>query len=96
MLGREYNGKKITQDEKSKLIEQLLSHDKIEFKKLRKAIGKESAEFKFNYKDDDKIVFLFAGHGKKLPFFKKVVDDESLSNVFIYDYLHGDDYKDLV
>jgi len=52
----EYNGKKITQDEKSKLIEQLLSHDKIEFKKLRKAIGKESAEFKFNYKDDDKIV----------------------------------------
>ncbi|RAR74106.1 type II CRISPR RNA-guided endonuclease Cas9 [Flavobacterium aciduliphilum] len=52
----EYNGNKITQDEKSKLIEQLLSHDKIEFKKLRKAIGKESAEFKFNYKDDDKIV----------------------------------------
>ena len=46
------------------------------------------------FKDDDKIVFLFAGHGTKLPFFKKVVDDESLSNVFIYDYLHGDDYKD--
>lgn len=52
----EYNGKKISQEEKVKLIEQLLSFDKIEFKKLRKAIGKESAEFKFNYKDDDKIV----------------------------------------
>ena len=52
----EYNGKKISQEEKGKLIEQLLSFDKIEFKKLRKAIGKESAEFKFNYKDDDKIV----------------------------------------
>ncbi len=52
----EYNGKKISQEEKAKLIEQLLSFDKIEFKKLRKAIGKESAEFKFNYKDDDKIV----------------------------------------
>lgn len=52
----EYNGKKISQIEKEKLIEQLLSFDKIEFKKLRKAIGKESAEFKFNYKDDDKIV----------------------------------------
>ncbi|TRX39250.1 type II CRISPR RNA-guided endonuclease Cas9 [Flavobacterium restrictum] len=52
----EYNGKKINQIEKEKLIEQLLSFDKIEFKKLRKAIGKESAEFKFNYKDDDKIV----------------------------------------
>nr|WP_315156869.1 type II CRISPR RNA-guided endonuclease Cas9 [uncultured Flavobacterium sp.] len=52
----EYNGKKISQIEKDKLIEQLLSFDKIEFKKLRKAIGKESAEFKFNYKDDDRIV----------------------------------------
>ncbi|RXM43908.1 type II CRISPR RNA-guided endonuclease Cas9 [Flavobacterium sp. YO12] len=51
----EYNGKKISEEEKAKLVEQLLSFDKIEFKKLRKAIGKESAEFKFNYKDDDKI-----------------------------------------
>ena len=52
----EYNGKKISKDEKDQIIEQLLSFDKIEFKKLRKAIGKESAEFKFNYKDDDRIV----------------------------------------
>ena len=52
----EYNGSKITQQEKEKFIEQLLSHDKIEFKKLRKTIGKESSEFKFNYKDDDRIV----------------------------------------
>lgn len=52
----EYNGMKISQEEKDKLIDQLLLSDKIEFKKLRKAIGKESAEFKFNYKDDDKIV----------------------------------------
>lgn len=52
----EFNGKKITQEDKDKIIEQLLSNEKIEFKKLRKAIGKESAEFKFNYKDDDRIV----------------------------------------
>ncbi|WP_395053808.1 type II CRISPR RNA-guided endonuclease Cas9 [Flavobacterium sp.] len=52
----EYNGIKISKEEKDQIIEQLLSFDKIEFKKLRKAIGKESAEFKFNYKDDDKIV----------------------------------------
>jgi CRISPR-associated endonuclease Csn1 len=52
----EYNGNKISHTEKEKLIEQLLLSDKIEFKKLRKAIEKESAEFKFNYKDDDKIV----------------------------------------
>ena len=51
----EYNGNKITQVDKDKIIEQLLANEKIEFKKLRKAIGKESAEFKFNYKDDDKI-----------------------------------------
>ncbi|WP_310379294.1 type II CRISPR RNA-guided endonuclease Cas9 [Flavobacterium sp.] len=52
----EYNGNKISPSEKDKLIEQLLLSDKIEFKKLRKVIGKESAEFKFNYKDDDMIV----------------------------------------
>lgn len=52
----EYNGKKLAKTEKDKMIEVLLTSEKVEFKKLRKAIGKESAEFKFNYKDDDKIV----------------------------------------
>lgn len=52
----EYNGKKISQDEKEKIVEFLYANEKPEFKKIRKAIGKESTEFKFNYKDDDKIV----------------------------------------
>lgn len=52
----EYNGKKISQPEKQKIIEFLYANEKAEFKKIRKVIGKESAEFKFNYKDDDKIV----------------------------------------
>ncbi len=52
----EYNGKRISDEERDKMIDLLLLSEKIEFKKLRKAIGKESAEFKFNYKDDDKIV----------------------------------------
>ena len=52
----EYNGKKISQVEKEKIIEFLFANEKPEFKKIRKVIGKESAEFKFNYKDDDKIV----------------------------------------
>ncbi|MBN8643497.1 MAG: type II CRISPR RNA-guided endonuclease Cas9 [Flavobacteriales bacterium] len=52
----EYNGKKITQEEKEKIVEFLYANEKPEFKKIRKAIGKESAEFKFNYKDEDKIV----------------------------------------
>ena len=52
----EYNGKKISQEEKEKIVEFLFANEKPEFKKIRKAIGKESAEFKFKYKDDDKIV----------------------------------------
>ena len=56
----EYNDKKISLEEKEKMIEILyaipLGKEKVDFKVLRKAIGKESAEFKFNYKDDDKIV----------------------------------------
>nr|WP_294929157.1 type II CRISPR RNA-guided endonuclease Cas9 [uncultured Flavobacterium sp.] len=52
----EYNGKKISQDEKEKIVEFLYANEKPEFKKIRKVIGKENAEFKFNYKDDDKIV----------------------------------------
>ena len=52
----EYNGKKISQEEKEKIVEFLYANEKPDFKRIRKVIGKESAEFKFNYKDDDKIV----------------------------------------
>ncbi|MFN7046056.1 MAG: type II CRISPR RNA-guided endonuclease Cas9, partial [Flavobacterium sp.] len=52
----EYNGKKISPDDREKIVNFLFVNEKPEFKKIRKVIGKESAEFKFNYKDDDKIV----------------------------------------
>ncbi|WP_372755190.1 type II CRISPR RNA-guided endonuclease Cas9, partial [Mariniflexile sp.] len=52
----EYNGNKISQDEKEKIADFLYANEKPDFKRLRKVIGKESAEYKFNYKDDDKIV----------------------------------------
>ncbi|MEZ4792792.1 MAG: type II CRISPR RNA-guided endonuclease Cas9 [Gelidibacter sp.] len=52
----ECNGKKINQEEKEKIVEFLYSIEKPDFKRIRKVIGKESAEFKFNYKDDDKII----------------------------------------
>jgi len=52
----ECNGEKISKEEREKLIEILLTKEKIAFKALRKAIGKESTEFKFNFKDEDKIV----------------------------------------
>ena len=51
----EYNGKKISQEEKEKIVDFLYSNEKPDFKRIRKVIGKESTEFKFNYKDDDKI-----------------------------------------
>jgi CRISPR-associated endonuclease Csn1 len=52
----EFNGKKISQEEKEKIVEFLYVNEKPDFKKIRKAIGKESADFKFNYKDEDRIV----------------------------------------
>jgi CRISPR-associated endonuclease Csn1 len=52
----EYNGKKISAEDKMKIVDFLFANEKPEFKKIRKAIGKESAEYKFNYKDEDKIV----------------------------------------
>jgi CRISPR-associated endonuclease Csn1 len=52
----EYNGKKISQEEKEKIVLFLYANEKLDFKKIRKVIGRDSAEFKFNYKDDDKIV----------------------------------------
>ncbi len=52
----EYNGEKISQEEKEKIANFLYLNEKPDFKKIRKVIGKESAEYKFNYKDDDKIV----------------------------------------
>lgn len=52
----ECNGVKISQEEKEKIVDFLYSIEKSDFKRIRKIIKKESAVFKFNYKDDDKIV----------------------------------------
>lgn len=46
------------------------------------------------FKIDDQIVFLIAGHGNKLHTLKETVKNESLRNVFIFDFLQGEDYKD--
>lgn len=43
---------------------------------------------------DKEITFMFAGHGVKLASLKERVKDESLSNVYIYDFLHGADFQD--
>ncbi|OAD42863.1 type II CRISPR RNA-guided endonuclease Cas9 [Polaribacter atrinae] len=57
-LSYDVNGvrQKITQEERKKIIDLLLSKEKPSFKEIRKAIGKLDGSYQFNYKDDDKIV----------------------------------------
>ena len=39
------------------------------------------------------IKFLFAGHGNQMERLKKFKTEEQISNLIIFEYLHGDDYK---
>ncbi|MBN2709759.1 MAG: type II CRISPR RNA-guided endonuclease Cas9 [Calditrichaceae bacterium] len=52
----EYNDKKLSEEEREKVVNLLLRSEKIEFKKIRKAINKLDSYYQFNYKDDDKIM----------------------------------------
>ena len=45
-------------------------------------------------KDDDRFVFLFAGHGNKTAVVQSA--QERLSNIVYYDFLHGQDYLDVL
>ena len=45
-------------------------------------------------KDDNKVQFIFAGHGNKMDSLKNIVDKEELKNVTIFDFLHGQDFQD--
>ena len=45
-------------------------------------------------KDDMSVCFLFAGHGNKMEDFRKTVTAEKISNVYIYDFLQGQDFYD--
>lgn len=45
-------------------------------------------------KDDNKIQFMFAGHGNKMETLKDIVEEEHLNNVHIFDFLHGQDFQD--
>jgi CRISPR-associated endonuclease Csn1 len=52
----ECNGRKISKEDREKMIEVLIKKEKPSFKDLKKAVDKIDASFKFNYKDNDKIV----------------------------------------
>lgn len=43
---------------------------------------------------EDKIHFIFAGHGSKMDMLKEIVTQEELKNISIFDYLHGNDFQD--
>lgn len=45
-------------------------------------------------KNDPNIVFMFAGHGNKLPKLKQTIRQEEIKNAYIFDFLHGDDFQD--
>ena len=45
-------------------------------------------------KNDNDIKFMFAGHGNKLENLKKIIEKEKLSSVYVFDYLHGEDYQE--
>ena len=45
-------------------------------------------------KNDPDICFLIAGHGNKMPQVRELVKKEALNNVFIFDFLKGDAFRD--
>lgn len=45
-------------------------------------------------KEDNRIQFVFAGHGNKMKTLKNIVETENLNNVSVFDFLHGQDFQD--
>lgn len=91
----ECNGKKITQEEREKIANFLFQNDKPDFKRIRKVIGKENAEFKFNYKNDDKIVgtYTISNLSNKKFFGKKWFDFSDKEQEDIWHVLYFFDSK---
>ncbi|MEJ9228298.1 glycosyltransferase family 4 protein [Peribacillus butanolivorans] len=46
------------------------------------------------FKNESKVQFIFAGHGNKMEILRNIVEKESLENVTIFDFLHGQDFQD--
>jgi len=46
------------------------------------------------FKGDNKVKFIFAGHGNKMETLKNIVKIEKLDNVTVFDFLHGQDFQD--
>lgn len=45
-------------------------------------------------KEDKDVFFLFAGHGNKMEKLEKIVAEEGIQNTAIFQFLHGQDFRD--
>lgn len=43
---------------------------------------------------EENVFFLFAGHGNKMEDLKRITQEEKISNIAIYQFLHGEDFRD--
>lgn len=44
-------------------------------------------------REREDIFFLFAGHGNKMETLKKILEEEAIPNAKIFDFLHGEDFR---
>lgn len=45
-------------------------------------------------KEDQDVKFMFIGHGNKMDKLRRIIESESLDNVNIFDFIHGEDFQD--
>ena len=94
----EYNGHKLHADERKLVFNFLIEKEKPSFKDIRKAINKLDVIYKFNYKDEDKIVgtHTISNLCNKKFFGKKWFDFTEKEQEDIWHVLYFFDSKDKV
>ena len=45
-------------------------------------------------REEEDVFFLFAGHGNKMEKLREIIAQESIENVRIHSFLHGQDFQD--
>ena len=94
----EYNGNKLNYEERQLVFNFLKEKEKPSFKDIRKALNKVDAIYKFNYKDEDKIIgtHTIANLCNKKFFGKKWFDFTDKEQEDIWHILYFFDSKDKV
>jgi glycosyltransferase involved in cell wall biosynthesis len=49
-----------------------------------------------HYKDKKEVLFIFCGHGNKLPYVKEFIQENHIANAKVYDFLVGTTYADVL